>query len=136
MSVPVPSIQLRRADSFNNSNASASKTSSTSSPKASPRNIAAPFQLRTDGESPVSIASPGKPLEKEDIPFNFVPLEDFAEMTFEKVLVIFRLINSQYLVSTVVLLQKVIGSYQMFFWWEHIQPLKMTMKLLIYSLRY
>lgn len=68
---------LRRAESYTNS-------SNNSSPKASPRILAAPFQVKDEQEG-VS-TSPSKLSGLESAQYNFVPLEDYSNVTFDKVL--------------------------------------------------
>jgi hypothetical protein len=66
---------LRRAESYTNSNSS--------SPKTSPRILAAPFQLKE--EQDIGSKTPPKISGIESGQYNFVPLEDYANVTFDKV---------------------------------------------------
>jgi len=66
---------LRRAESYTNSNSS--------SPKTSPRILAAPFQLKEEQDS--GSKTPPKISGIESGQYNFVPLEDYANVTFDKV---------------------------------------------------
>lgn len=66
---------LRRAESYSNSN--------TSSPKASPRILAAPFQLKEEQEG-IS-TSPSKISGLDGAQYSFTPLEDYSNVTFDKV---------------------------------------------------
>jgi hypothetical protein len=66
---------LRRAESYTNSNSS--------SPKTSPRILAAPFQLKEEQDS--GSKTPPKISGIETGQYSFVPLEDYSNVTFEKV---------------------------------------------------
>ena len=71
---------LRRAESYTNSNSS--------SPKTSPRILAAPFQLKEEHDG--GSTTPPKLSGVESEQYNFTPLEDYANVTFDKVITIFN----------------------------------------------
>lgn len=71
---------LRRAESYTNG-------SNTNSPKTSPRILAAPFQLNNEQDGVNS--TPSKMSGLESSQFNFKPLEDYSNVTFDKVWIFF-----------------------------------------------
>ena len=74
------------------------------SSKSSPRNIAAPFQNGLDTNGMSGQHSPtGKNGDHNELRFEFSPLEDLSEVTYEKVPVI-KLHNNLYIFNYLLLM--------------------------------